>query len=166
MSHELYTLEEEIKSLLDCEVKVTVNTMVRDDFLSLISKSAVPYMENSKEKLLVLFNTKLFPLTKRYEESQKKNDQQKHHSFEFFQEENSVEPTQKRNKGESKIQPPSSSNLPEPSREQLLAKKLLAEHAAEIQNLSPPEKEELIRYFCKSIGVNVQITPSAPAQRV
>lgn len=74
MSHELYTLEEEIKSLLDCEVKVTVNTMVRDDFLSLISKSAVPYMENSKEKLLVLFNTKLFPLTKRYEESQKKND--------------------------------------------------------------------------------------------
>lgn len=166
MSHELDTLEEEIKSLLDCEVKVTVNTMVRDDFLSRISKNAVPYMENSKEKLLALFDTKLFPLAKRYEESQKKNGKQKNHSFEFFQEENSAERTQKRNKGESKLQTPSSTDLPESSPEQLLAIKLLEEHATEIQGLSPPQKEELVKHFCKSIGVNVQITPNAPAQRV
>lgn len=58
---------------------------------------------------------------------------------------------------------PSSSNI---SKEQILARKLIEEHSTEIQKLSPPEKEELIRHFCKSIGVDVQIRPSAPAQRV
>jgi Leucine-rich repeat (LRR) protein len=52
------------------------------------------------------------------------------------------------------------------SPEQALANKLYEMHATEILKLSPPEKEELIRHFCKSIGVDVQISPNAPTQKV
>ncbi len=52
------------------------------------------------------------------------------------------------------------------SPQQALANKLYEMHATEIHKLSAPEKEELIKYFCKSIGVDVQITPNAPTQKV
>lgn len=64
--------------------------------------------------------------------------------------------------------PPASYPIPtlNISKEQALADKLYEMHATEIQRLSPLEKEALIRHLCKSIGVDVQITPNTPAQRV
>lgn len=163
-SFDLDYLQDEIKKLLDCDIKLVTDFMLREHVKDRILRDAISYTKESTASLIKLFNEKLLPLVKRYQEHQQKSGDKRRNSFEFFSEEDSEESTQKKNKGEDKPAAisPNSSKL---GREQLLANKLFEEHATEILSLSPPEKEEFIKHFCKSAGIDIDITPR-PVQKV
>jgi hypothetical protein len=160
-SFDLDYLQDEIEKLLNCDIKLVTDCMLREHVKDRILRDAIPYTKKSTASLIKLFNEQLLPLAKRYQEHQQKSGNKKRNSFEFFQEEGSEENTQKKNKGEDN----SPSSSPRLGREQLLANKLFEEHASEIMSLSPPEKEKFIKHFCRSAGIDIDITIS-PAQKV
>lgn len=160
-SFDLDYLQDEIKKLLDCDIKLVTDFMLREHVKDRILRDAISYTKESTASLIKLFNEKLLPLAKRYQEHQQKSGDKRRNSFEFFQEEGSEENTQKKNKGEDN----SPGSSPRLGREQLLANKLFEEHASEIMSLSPPEKEKFIKHFCRSAGIDIDITIS-PAQKV
>lgn len=132
-SFDLNYLQDEIEKLLDCDIKLVTDCMLREHVKDRILQDAVPYTKESTASLIKLFNEKLLHLAKRYQEHQQKSGNKRRNSFEFFQEENSEESTHKENKGEDKS--------PRLGCEQLLANKLFEEHASEIISLSPPGKK-------------------------
>lgn len=165
ITSDLDFLREQVSLLLDCEVMIVTDSMLRNHVKDRIKNEAVPFTKGSEARLTSFFNEILLPKAKRFVLDQQKNDNKKRHPIGFFQED-SKESLVKRNRGEDNSPAISPDSSPIQSREELLANKLFEEHAAEIQSLSPPEKEELIKRFCKSVGVEIQITSSTPAQRV
>ncbi len=166
ITSDLDFLRDKVSLLLDCEVMIVTESMLRDHVKGRIKNEAVPYAIGAEAKLSSFFNEVLLPKDKFFVLSKQKIDFKKRRSIGFFQEEGSKEDTLKRVKEENKSLTISPSGLLELSPEQLLAIKLLEEHATEIQELSTPQKEELVKHFCKYIGVDVQITSNASAQRV
>lgn len=164
-SFDLDYLQEEIKKLLSCDIKLVTDCMLREHVKDRILRDAIPYTKESTVNLIKLFNEKLLPLAERYQEHQQKSGNKRRNSFEFFQEESSEESTQKRNRGEEQSPTISPSSSPRISREQLLANKLFAEHSTEILSLSPPEKEEFIKHLCRSAGIDIDIM-LRPTQKV
>lgn len=64
----LAKLKEEIKKILDCEVWFTINTTISEDTLKRISIDAISFSEDNKDNITTLFNDKLLPKAKRYQQ--------------------------------------------------------------------------------------------------
>ncbi len=67
ITSDLDFLKDEVSLLLDCEVMIVTDSMLRDHVKDRILQDAIPYKEDSKDKIIKLFNETLLSLAKRYQ---------------------------------------------------------------------------------------------------